>query len=74
MVKGNDVLAIDSKLGRTGLTSAVRQEVARDVKMLRSGQVDRVRWEFSRSPVTGQSGPTGSLRGKLQKLGFEIKE
>ena len=45
--------AIESKVGRTGLTTRVRQELARDVKMLRSGQVDRVQWEFSPSAIRG---------------------
>ncbi|CAG9001008.1 MAG: hypothetical protein CENE_03016 [Candidatus Celerinatantimonas neptuna] len=66
--------AIESKVGRTGLTKRVRQELARDVKMLRSGQVDRVQWEFSRSGVTGKSGPTGPLRQKLEKFGIDIVE
>ena len=67
-------IAIESKVGRTGLTKRVRQELARDVKMLRSGQVDRVQWEFSRSGVTGKSGPTGPLRQKLEKFGIDIIE
>ena len=62
--------AIESKVGRTGLTKRVRQELARDVKLLRSGQVDRVQWEFSRSGVTGKSGPTGPLKQKLDKFGI----
>lgn len=67
-------VAIESKVGRTGLTKRVRQELARDVKALRSGQVDKVQWEFSRSGVTGKIGPTGPLRKKLQKFGIDIVE
>jgi hypothetical protein len=48
--------AIESKVGRTSLTPAVRQELARDIKLLRSGQVDAVQWQFSPSPTTGLGG------------------
>jgi hypothetical protein len=67
-------IAIESKVGRTGLTERTRQELARDVKLLRSGQVEKVQWEFSKSNVTGKSGPTGPLRKKLNKFGIEIVE
>ncbi|MBC8553940.1 MAG: RHS domain-containing protein, partial [Candidatus Brocadiales bacterium] len=60
--------AIESKVGRTGLSKRVKQELARDVKMLRSGQVDKVQWEFSRSGVTGKVGPTGSSPFKVLTL------
>lgn len=66
--------AIESKVGKTSLTSRVKQELARDVKLLRSGQVDRVQWEFSPSDVTGKSGPTAPLRQKLEKFGIDIVE
>jgi RHS repeat-associated protein len=66
--------AIESKVGRTGLTRAVRQELARDIKMMRSGQVDAVEWHFSPSPTTGKVGPTGPLRDKLNKFGIPIVE
>lgn len=51
--------AIESKVGRKSLTPAVRQELARDIKMMRSGQVDAVEWHFSPSGTTGLGGPTG---------------
>jgi hypothetical protein len=66
--------AIESKVGRTGLTARTRQELARDVKNKRAGNVDKNVWEFSPSPVTGKSGPTKKLRGKLEKHGIEIVE
>jgi len=66
--------AIESKVGRTGLTRRVRQELARDIKLLRSGQIERVQFEFSPSPVTGRSGPTRLLREKLEKFGIDIVE
>jgi hypothetical protein len=66
--------AIESKVGRTSLTPAIRQELARDVKMLRSGQVGAVEWHFSPSQITGQSGPTGPLRQKLNNFGIPIVE
>jgi hypothetical protein len=66
--------AIESKVGRTSLTPAVRQELARDIKLLRSGQVDAVQWQFPPSPTTGLGGPTGPLRSKLDKFGIPIVE
>jgi hypothetical protein len=68
------VTAIESKVGRTSLTPAVRQELARDIKLLRSGQVDSVQWHFSPSPTTGLAGPTGPLRTKLNRFGIPIVE
>jgi len=66
--------AIESKVGRTSLTPAVRQELARDIKLLRSGQVEAVEWHFFPSPTTGLSGPTGPLRAKLIQFGITIVE
>lgn len=73
--------ALESKVGRTSFgtsgvrkTTAVRQELARDVKLLRSGQVESVEWHFFSSPTTGKSGPTGPLRDKLNKFGITILE
>jgi hypothetical protein len=68
------VTAIESKVGKTSLSSVVRQELARDVKMMRSGQVDSVEWHFSPSLKTGRSGPTGPLRAKLNKFAIPIVE
>ncbi|MBH3383437.1 MULTISPECIES: hypothetical protein [Pseudomonas] len=71
--KGGEIVAIESKVGRTGLNSRIRQELARDVKLMRKGDVDRVVWEFSRSARTQKSGPTPALQKKLDKLGIETK-
>jgi len=68
------LVAIESKVGRTSLTRAVRQELARDIKLLRSGQVSEVQWHFSASPQTGLSGPTQTLRDLLNKYGIIIVE
>ncbi|MDP3230428.1 MAG: hypothetical protein Q8N13_20990, partial [Acidovorax sp.] len=68
------VTAIESKVGRTSLSAAVRQELARDIKLLRSGQIDAVEWHFFPSPTTGFGGPTGPLRAKLNKFGIPIEE
>jgi hypothetical protein len=65
---------IESKVGRTSLTPAVRQELARDIKIMRSGQLDAVEWHFSPSGTTGLGGPTGPLRAKLDKFGIPIVE
>ena len=70
----DSVTAIESKVGRTSLTPAVRQELARDIKIMRSGQADAVEWHFSPSPTTGKVGPTGPLRTKLDKFGIPIVE
>ena len=67
--------AIESKVGRTSLTPAVRQELARDIKIMRSDQgVNAVEWHFSPSGTTGLGGPTGPLRAKLNKFGIPIVE
>jgi hypothetical protein len=66
--------AIESKVGRTGLTDDTRRQIARDVKSLRAGERDSVVWEFSKSPTTGKSGPTQTLRDKLDKFGIGIRE
>jgi len=74
--QGNRIVAIESKVGRTGLGrsgSRVRQELARDVKLLRSGEVDEVVWEFTRSEVTGKIGPTQPLLDALNKFGITVK-
>ncbi|WP_235786973.1 hypothetical protein [Yersinia nurmii] len=63
---------IESKVGRTGLTSRVRQELARDLKILRSGQLDRIEWVFTKSPTTGKIGPTKALEAILNKYEIPI--
>ena len=69
---GDDLVAIESKVGKTALTSRVRQELARDWWLRRQDQVQRVVWEFSRSNVTGEIGATKSLPEKLKKLGIDV--
>ncbi|ELV1430591.1 RHS repeat protein [Escherichia coli] len=66
------VTGIESKVGRTGLTTRVRQEVARDIKILRSEQLDQIEWVFTRSPTTGKIGPTKPLEDLLNKHGIPI--
>jgi hypothetical protein len=70
---GDELVGIESKVGRTSLDAAVRQELARDWWLVRQGQLDRVVWEFTPSQVTGAGGPTGPLLQKLQKLGFDVR-
>ncbi|MGH3349225.1 MAG: polymorphic toxin-type HINT domain-containing protein [Nocardioides sp.] len=62
-----DGLAIESKVGRTGLGSRERQEIARDVELLndRNSPVQKLMWEFSTSPTTGRGGPTPKLIAEL---------
>jgi len=69
---GDELVAIESKVGKTALTARVRQELARDWWLRRQGQVQRVVWEFSRSDVTGEIGATKSLLEKLEKLGIDV--
>ncbi len=66
------VTGIESKVGRTGLTTRVRQEVARDIKILRSEQLDQIEWVFTRSSTTGKIGPTKPLEDLLNKHGIPI--
>jgi hypothetical protein len=65
-------LAIESKVGRTSLSSDVRQQIAKDQMLLGDSNsgVARVEWQFSRSGVTGQIGPTGPLQAALEKAGI----
>ena len=70
---GNERVGIESKVDRTSLRQAIRQELARDWWLLRTKKVDRIIWEFSRSPTTGEIGPNAPLLRKLRSLGFEIR-
>ncbi|WP_354622239.1 RHS repeat-associated core domain-containing protein [Morganella morganii] len=67
-------IGIESKVGRTGLTSRVRQELARDIKILRqeNAPLDAIEWHFTKSPTTGKIGPTPRLEDKLNKYGIPI--
>jgi RHS repeat-associated protein len=62
--------AIESKVGRTSLTSDVSSQIAKDQWLMQNGDVASVRWVFSRSGVTGQIGPTGPLADALDKAGI----
>jgi hypothetical protein len=72
LVLGDDILGIESKVGRISLDPRIRQELARDWWLMRQGQLDRVRWEFSPNEA-GQIGPTRPLFQKLHKLRFEVQ-
>ena len=65
-------LAIESKVGRTSLTTATRRQIGRDVELMTdlSSPVSSVRWEFFTSPVTGRGGPTGPLAQALNDAGI----
>lgn len=71
VVLGDDVLGIESKVGRTALVR-IRQELAKDLWLRRQGQIDRLRWEFSPNEA-GELGPNGPLLQKLQKHGVEVR-
>lgn len=70
---GDELIGIESKVGRTALDSRVRQELARDWWLRRQGQVDQIMWEFTPSGTTGVGGPTAPLLQKLQKLDFGVR-
>jgi RHS repeat-associated protein len=63
-------IAIESKVGRTSLTSTVRSQIAKDQWLLENGRVRGVQWIFVRSTVNGQIGPTGPLQAALNKAGI----
>lgn len=65
-----DGLAIESKVGRTSLTSGIQSQIAKDQLLLQNGDVNGVQWVFGRSGVTGQIGPTGPLQAALDKAGI----
>jgi hypothetical protein len=70
---GDELVGIESKVGRTSLDTRVRQELARDWWLRRQRQLDRIAWEFTPSATTGIGGPTAPLRQKLHKLGFHVR-
>jgi hypothetical protein len=65
-------LAIESKVGRTSLTAATRQQIARHAELLNDpfSPVSSVEWHFLRSPTTGRYGPTAPLLEALEKAGI----
>lgn len=63
-------LGIESKVGRTSLTTATRSQIAKDSLLLGKRDVTGIEWVFSRSGVTGQMGPTGPLADALGKAGI----
>jgi hypothetical protein len=62
-----DGLAIESKLGRTSLTSSIKTQIAKDRMLLRNPEIRSVEWVFSRSSTTGAIGPTGPLQAALRE-------
>jgi Bacterial TSP3 repeat len=66
--------AHEVKVGRTGLTSRIRSELAKDSELLASGdeQVREVVWRFERSPATGRAGPSAKLERELCARGIAI--
>lgn len=68
-------LAIESKVGRTSLTKATRQQIQRDVELMNDplSGVSSVEWHFGTSPITGLGGPTGPLEAALRTAGIGIR-
>jgi RHS repeat-associated protein len=64
--------AIESKGGRTALTSRIRVQIAKDVELGSSGRVTQLTWRFRRSPTTGLVGPTASLMKALIEAGIKV--
>jgi hypothetical protein len=69
-----DGRAIESKVGRTGATRRIREQVAKDVELrrLQPGRVRDVEWHFATSPSTGRVGPTPALERLLRKNHIKI--
>jgi len=68
-------LAIESKVGRTSLTTEIKQQILKDVEILANTSIMHVsalRYEFSVSPITGLIGPTPNLRAFLEGHGIDI--
>ncbi|POH71608.1 hypothetical protein CVS27_20045 [Arthrobacter glacialis] len=51
------------KVGRTG--KSVSNQVLNDAALIKSGVLKSVEWVFLKSPITGKSGPTPSLKKLL---------
>ncbi|MBB2974957.1 hypothetical protein FHX49_000498 [Microbacterium endophyticum] len=66
-------VAIESKVGRTSLTAAVRQQVQRDVELMSQRVFSSVEWHFARSRVTGLQGPTKPLLDLLRSSGIIVR-
>ncbi len=69
-------LAIESKVGRTGLTTGKNgtlRQLLKDKELLDDAIVPEIMWEFSRSPITGKIGPTPKLEAALKDAGIKIK-
>jgi RHS repeat-associated protein len=66
--------AIESKVGRTSLTSDVKRQIQRDRELLRdpASPVRSLEWRFATSPRTGRIGPTAPLAARLRRGGIRI--
>lgn len=63
-------IGIESKVGRTSLTSVTRSQIAKDSWLMQNNpDITGIQWVFTRSGVTGQIGPTGPLADALSKAG-----
>ncbi|GLI27912.1 hypothetical protein ARHIZOSPH14_21540 [Agromyces rhizosphaerae] len=63
-------VGIESKVGRTYLTSATRSQIAKDSWLLQNEEVAGIHWVFSRSAATGRIGPSGPLADALRNAGI----
>ena len=59
-------LAIESKVGRSSLTKATRQQIQRDTELMNDplSGVSSVEWHSGTSPVTGAAGERGGPQWK----------
>jgi len=62
-------LAIESKVGRTSLTSTVRRQIQKDIELFNTARspVNSLQFQFTRSPITNKVGPTRPLADFLQQ-------
>lgn len=68
-------LAVESKVGLTGLSPAVSKELELDQWLLENDpDVHKIEWEFRISKQTGQGGPSQKLANALDEAGVQWSE
>lgn len=65
-----NLVGIESKVGRTSLTGTTSAQIAKDVWLLQNNELANIQWVFTRSAVTGKVGPTGPLARALGAAGI----
>ncbi|KTR96701.1 hypothetical protein NS220_00965 [Microbacterium testaceum] len=70
-----DGIAIESMVGYTSATKAIRTQIAKNVELLARSdrRVYSVEWWFSTREVTGRGGPSPALRSLLEESGITVR-